>query len=105
VIESDQLSYHHAALTNPFFRGVWRARPHPEEVETAIDAALADWRDVFTAAFEMPAAGGQAWIEVTLEAGREKALWQLYVGYLAGKPVATSMSLNEKWPSSFPLLT
>jgi ribosomal protein S18 acetylase RimI-like enzyme len=53
--------------------------------------SLADWRDVFTASFEMPTAGGQAWVEATLQAGLENAPWQLYVGYLQGKPVASSM--------------
>lgn len=52
---------------------------------------LTDWRDVFTASFEMPAAGGQAWFDATLQAGRENAPWRLYVGYLDGKPVATTM--------------
>jgi ribosomal protein S18 acetylase RimI-like enzyme len=162
VVEGDKLSYHHVALTNPFFRGVWRTRLAPAEIDSAIDEtitwfalrgapdffcwtdpqtqpanlaerllrrgfdgnlvgdpgmvadlhaliedsrppdgftivpaitqeALLDWRDVFTAAFEMPTAGGQAWVEATLQAGWENTPWQLPVGYLEGKPVASSM--------------
>jgi len=165
VVEGDRFSYHHAPLTNPFFRGVWRTRLTPAEIDLAIDEAiawfaqrnapdfywwtdlqtepanlaqrllqrgfdgneigepgmvadlhalkedgrppdgftivpvvtqqtLADWRDVFTAAFEMPTAGGQAWVEATLEAGLENAPWKLYIGYLADQPVATGMLFN-----------
>lgn len=162
VVESSAFGYHHASLSNPFFRGVWRARLPAAKVEAAIDEVvawfaqrnapdfywwtdpqtgpadlaerllrrgfdgnevgdpgmvadlhalnepiqppagliirpvvdqetLADWRDAFTAAFEMPAAGGQAWYDATLQAGLEQSPWQLYVGYLKGKPVATTM--------------
>jgi ribosomal protein S18 acetylase RimI-like enzyme len=63
-------------------------------VPAVTQQALADWRDVFTAAFDMPAAGGQAWVEATLQADLENAPWQLYVGYLADEPVASSMLFN-----------
>jgi hypothetical protein len=37
VVESHRLNYHHTPLTNPFFRGVWRTRLAPAEVNAAID--------------------------------------------------------------------
>jgi GNAT superfamily N-acetyltransferase len=55
---------------------------------------LLDWRDVFTAAYELPEAGGQAWYDATIQAGLETAPWKMYVGYLGRKPVATSLLFN-----------
>jgi GNAT superfamily N-acetyltransferase len=55
---------------------------------------LVDWRDVFTASYEMPKAEGQAWYDATVQAGLETAPWKMYVGYLGGKAVATSLLFN-----------
>lgn len=58
----------------------------------AIDQkTLDDWRDVFTLSFETPVSAGQAWVDATLQAGGANAPWQMYVGYLDKKPVATSL--------------
>jgi GNAT superfamily N-acetyltransferase len=55
---------------------------------------LGDWRDSFTASYDLPEAEGQAWYEATVQAGLETAPWKMYVGYLGGKPVATSLLFN-----------
>jgi ribosomal protein S18 acetylase RimI-like enzyme len=55
---------------------------------------LEDWRDVFAASFDIPLFAGQAWVDATLAAGGERAPWQLYVGYLNGRPVATNILFN-----------
>lgn len=60
-------------------------------VRATAERQLQEWRDVFTQAFEAPLAAGQAWIDATVQAGREAAPWQLYVGYQEGRPVATSL--------------
>ena len=59
-------------------------------VQAVEQKSLTDWRDVFAEAFETPISAGQAWVDATLSSGQENAPWQLYVGYLNGKPVATS---------------
>jgi GNAT superfamily N-acetyltransferase len=41
LIESEKLSYHLAFPSNPMFKGVWRTRLAPEEVDAAIDATIA----------------------------------------------------------------
>jgi GNAT superfamily N-acetyltransferase len=69
--------------------------PEGFAVEQAVDQrALTDWRDVFAAAFEMATAEAQAWLDATRAVGIEQSPWQLYVGYLDGKPVATSLRFN-----------
>jgi GNAT superfamily N-acetyltransferase len=62
--------------------------------QTVDQKTLLDWRNVFTAAYEMPEAGGQAWYDATLQAGLERAPWKMYVAYLGEKAVATSMLFN-----------
>jgi hypothetical protein len=165
LIETNKLCYHHAFPTNPMFKGAWSTRLAPNEVEGAIDEAiawfdqrgaphffwwidpqtqpadmtkrlirrgfdgnmigdpgmvadlhalnedvqvpdgftidhaigqktLAHWRDVFAASYNAPASAGQAWVDATIYAGLEKAPWKMYVGYLNGKPVATSILFN-----------
>ena len=42
IVEGSTLSYHHAFPSNPMFKGVWRARLAPDEVDDAISATL-DW--------------------------------------------------------------
>jgi ribosomal protein S18 acetylase RimI-like enzyme len=41
IVESDTFACHHASLTNPMFRGVWKTRLSPDEIEHGIDAAIA----------------------------------------------------------------
>jgi ribosomal protein S18 acetylase RimI-like enzyme len=60
-------------------------------VQAIEQKTLEDWKDAFAEAFEMPVSGGQAWVDATLSAGLENAPWQIYVGYLDGKPVASSI--------------
>jgi ribosomal protein S18 acetylase RimI-like enzyme len=52
---------------------------------------LEDWQEAFAEAFGAAKADGKAWADATLAAGGVDAPWQLYVGYLDGKPVATSI--------------
>jgi ribosomal protein S18 acetylase RimI-like enzyme len=61
-------------------------------IRQALDPqALADWRDAFVAAFEMPLSGGQAWLDAIRSITQEPVPWQLYIGYLDQQPVASSM--------------
>jgi ribosomal protein S18 acetylase RimI-like enzyme len=53
--------------------------------------SLEAWRDVFAASYEVPLFAGQAWVDATLAAGPEQAPWQLYLGCLDGRPVATNI--------------
>lgn len=57
--------------------------------------ALNDWRDVFAESNETPVSAGQAWVDAMLSSGPGNAPWQLYVGYLDGQPVATSILFNS----------
>ena len=66
--------------------------PDDFSIVQAIDQkTLDDWRDVFTVSFETPVSAGQAWVDATFQAGGANAPWQMYVGYLDKKPVATSL--------------
>jgi ribosomal protein S18 acetylase RimI-like enzyme len=61
-------------------------------VELATDQkSLEDWRDAFVSSYQNPRATGQAWVDATLAAGPRSAPWRLYIGYLDGQPVATSV--------------
>lgn len=40
MLESDTFACHHASLTNPMFRGVWKTRLFPDEIEDGIDGAI-----------------------------------------------------------------
>lgn len=55
---------------------------------------LEHWRDVFATSYKAPASAGQAWVDATMKGGQEQAPWKMYVGYLNGKPVATSILFN-----------
>jgi ribosomal protein S18 acetylase RimI-like enzyme len=55
---------------------------------------LTDWGTVFASAFDAPVSAGKAWGEATLSAGAHRAPWQLFIGYLDGQPVASSMIFN-----------
>ncbi len=41
LVEHDELSCHHAFPSNPMFKGVWRTRLAPDQVDKAIDETLA----------------------------------------------------------------
>jgi len=65
--------------------------PAGYETRAVWDAeGLADWRDVFVAAFGVPEWAGQAWADATLALGKG-APWTMYVGYLDGRAVACNI--------------
>jgi hypothetical protein len=41
IVERNGLSYHHAFPSNPMFKGVWRTRLAPDQIDAAIDETLA----------------------------------------------------------------
>ena len=59
--------------------------------EVADEAALYDFKQVFLASYEIPDWAGQAWVDATLSIGIGRTPWRMYVGRLAGQPVATNM--------------
>jgi ribosomal protein S18 acetylase RimI-like enzyme len=63
-------------------------------VRASDQQTLEDWRDVFCAAYEVPAFAGQAWADATLRVGAANTPWQMYVGYLDGQPAATNILFN-----------
>lgn len=63
-------------------------------IQAVEQKSLEDWRDAFAEAFETAVSDGQAWMDATLSAKPENAPWDLYVGYLDGKPVSTSILFN-----------
>lgn len=66
--------------------------PNKFNIVKAIEQkSLEDWRDAFAEAFDTPMSAGQAWVDATISAGLQNAPWQMYVGYLDRKPVATSI--------------
>jgi hypothetical protein len=61
-------------------------------IERALDRpALEAWRDAFSGSFGLPDWAGQAWVDATLAVGAERAPWELYLGRLDGRAVATNM--------------
>ncbi len=58
------------------------------------DSQIRDWANTFVEAFEIPAWAGNAWYDATTCLGAENAPWQLYLGYLNDKPVATNILFN-----------
>lgn len=56
--------------------------------------SLADWRSAFVEAYETDIAVGQALVEATLAVKSSNVPWRLYVGYLDGYPVGTSILFN-----------
>jgi ribosomal protein S18 acetylase RimI-like enzyme len=69
-----------------------RAAFRIEEVVT--EAALFDFKRVFVASNEIPEWAGQAWVDATQAIGIGRTPWRMFVGYLAGQPVATNMLFN-----------
>jgi GNAT superfamily N-acetyltransferase len=59
--------------------------------EVADEAALYDFKQVFVTSYEIPEWAGQAWVDATLSVGIGRTPWRMYVGRLAGQPVATNM--------------
>jgi hypothetical protein len=60
-----------------------------ERVES--DARLQDWARTFVAANDVPEWAGAAWVDATRAFGIDAAPWTLYVGMLAGEPVASNI--------------
>ncbi len=58
------------------------------------EATLIDWRNVICAAFNLPVAMMQSWVDATLAFGIDAAPWRHYVAYDRGEPVATSYLFN-----------
>ncbi len=57
-------------------------------------AALEAFKRVFVQTYEIPAWAGQAWVDATLEFGIGATPWRMFVGWLDGEAVATSMLFN-----------
>ncbi len=57
----------------------------------ADDASLEAWGATFVEGFGVPAWAGQAWVDATRAFGVGRSPWELYVGWLDGRPVATTM--------------
>jgi ribosomal protein S18 acetylase RimI-like enzyme len=62
--------------------------------EVATEAALLDFKRVFVESYEIPEWAGQAWVDATQAIGIGHTPWRMFVGYLAGQPVATTMLFN-----------
>ena len=69
------------------------ARVPPEfragQVES--DRDLQTFARTYVEAFEVPESAGQAWVEATRSFGVSDAPWQMYLGWLDGRPVSTNM--------------
>lgn len=63
-----------------------------KEIEN--ETELNDFKKVFVETYQIPEWAGQAWVDATLNIGIAKTPWQMFVGYLDGKPVATNMLFN-----------
>lgn len=62
--------------------------------EVTSEKALLDFKRVFVESNEIPEWAGQAWVDATQTIGIGKTPWRIFVGYLAGQPVATNMLFN-----------
>ncbi|MFN8579972.1 MAG: GNAT family N-acetyltransferase [Gemmatimonadaceae bacterium] len=82
---------------DPAMVGDLAAMPDPvvppgHTVELATSATdLAAWRDVFAAAYELPASLGQAWIDAAAAVANMGTPWQLYLARGHGEPLGTSL--------------
>lgn len=63
-----------------------------EEIRS--EAALLDFKRVFTAVYEVPDWAGQAWVDAALHAGIGNTPWRMFLGRLNGEPVATNILFN-----------
>ena len=52
-----------------------------------------DFKSVFVESYQIPDWAGQAWLDATVAAGLDRSPWQVHIGYLNGRPVATNMVL------------
>lgn len=85
------------ALDFQYLRSVRRRRPQGLKIVEALDEqTLSDWSLALHAAnqhYHLPMEAAQAFEKATLALGG-RAPWQLYVGYMDGKPVATNLAYN-----------
>jgi ribosomal protein S18 acetylase RimI-like enzyme len=58
------------------------------------ESALYDFKRTFVETYQIPEWAGQAWVDAALKVGIGQTPWQMYVGYLDGRPVATNMLFN-----------
>lgn len=66
--------------------------PPDFRVEVVLDPDGAQaWADVFNLSYQTPAFAGQAWADAFSRFGADQAPFRLYLGRLAGRPVATNM--------------
>jgi ribosomal protein S18 acetylase RimI-like enzyme len=68
-----------------------RTPPGYHMVEVADDRALEHFKQVFVATYQIPEWAGQAWVDATRTIGIGRTPWRIFVGYLDGVPVATTM--------------
>ena len=66
-------------------------RPATRWSRSPTTTALAHFKDVFVATYQIPAWAGQAWVDATRTIGIGRTPWRMFVGYLNGEPVATTM--------------
>jgi ribosomal protein S18 acetylase RimI-like enzyme len=72
--------------------GALARAPGALRVERVVDdAGLETFGRTFVEAFGVPEWAGAAWVDATRSFGVGRAPWDLYVGRLDGRPVATSM--------------
>lgn len=62
--------------------------------EVGDTAGLLAFKQVFVDSYKIPAWAGQAWVDATQTLGIGRTPWRIFVGYLAGRPVATTMQFN-----------
>jgi ribosomal protein S18 acetylase RimI-like enzyme len=62
-----------------------------EIVKVETPEHLADFKFVFVATYQIPEWAGRAWVDATMAHGIAACPWQIYLGYLDGRPVASNM--------------
>jgi GNAT superfamily N-acetyltransferase len=63
-----------------------------EEVQDR--AALLEFKQVMIDGYSMPPAVAEGWVEAAERVGIGRTPWQMYLGRLGGRPVATNMVMN-----------